>query len=106
MIMHQQSLDYNKHCSIAFRSYVQAYTEPNPQKTQHPRTIDCIYLRYVDSEQGGHQLLDLRTGRMIKRRTVTVVPITQNIINLVHAMASNDQMSEGLKIEKKWKNFI
>jgi hypothetical protein len=58
MIMHQQSLDYNKHCSIAFGSYVQAHTEPNPQNTQHPRTIDCIYRRYVDNEQGGHQLLD------------------------------------------------
>jgi hypothetical protein len=81
--MHQQSLDYNKNCSIAFGSNVQSHTEPNPQNTQHPRTIDCIYLRYVENEQGGHQLLDLRTGRMIKRHTVTVVHITQNIINLI-----------------------
>jgi hypothetical protein len=81
--MHQQSLHYNKQCSIELGSYVQAHTEPNPQNTQHAGTIDCIYLRYVHNEQGGHQLLDLRAGRMIERRTVTVVPIYQNIINFV-----------------------
>ena len=71
MIMHQQSLDYAKHCSIPFGSYVQAHTEPDPKNTNHPRSLDCIYLRYVDNDQGGHHLLDLRTGQTIKRRTLT-----------------------------------
>jgi hypothetical protein len=66
MILHQQSLDYMKHCSIPFGSYVQVHTEPDPTNTQLPRTLDCIYLRYVDKDQGGHCLLDLRTGRTIK----------------------------------------
>jgi hypothetical protein len=65
MTMHQQSLDYEKHCSIPFGTYVQAHTEPDPKNTQHPRTLDCIYLRYVDDNQGGHHLLDLRTGHTI-----------------------------------------
>jgi hypothetical protein len=43
MIMHQESLDYNKHCSIAFGTYVKAHQEPSPTNTQHPRTLDCIY---------------------------------------------------------------
>ena len=81
MILHQQNLDYAKHCSVAFGSYVQAHTEPEPKNTQHPRTIDCIYLRYVDNAQGGHHLLDLRTRRTIKRRTVTTVTITQNLLS-------------------------
>jgi Reverse transcriptase (RNA-dependent DNA polymerase) len=101
MIMHQKTLDYDKHCSIPFGAYVQAHTEPNPTNSQHPRTLDCIYLRYVDNNQGGHHLLDLRTGRTIKRRTVTNIPITQNVIDLVHEMARNDHMQNGLKIEAR-----
>jgi hypothetical protein len=58
MIMHQENLDYNKHCSIAFGSYIQAHQEPTHTNTQHPQTLDCIYLRYVDNQQGGHHLLD------------------------------------------------
>jgi hypothetical protein len=101
MILHQQNLDYNKHCSIAFGTYVQAHHEPDPQNAQLPRTLDCIYLRYTDNDQGGHHLLDLRTGSTIKRQTVTPVPITNNIIELVHQMATNDEMKDGLKIATK-----
>ena len=101
MILHQQNLEYNKHCAIAFGTYVQAHHEPTATNSQSPRTLDCIYLRYVDNLQGGHQLLDLRTGKTIKRRTVTQVPITQHVIDLVHEMADNDGMQAGLKIETR-----
>jgi hypothetical protein len=56
MILHQQSLDYTKHCLIPIGSYVQAHKEPDPSNTQLPQTLDCIYLRYVDNDQGGHHL--------------------------------------------------
>jgi hypothetical protein len=101
MILHQKALDYNKHCSIPFGSYVQAHNEPNIKNTQHPRTLDCIYLRYTDNSQGGHHLLDLRTGSTIKRRSVTTIPITKNVIDLVHDMANKDNIKDGLKIETK-----
>jgi hypothetical protein len=101
MILHQQSPDYAKHCSIPFGSYIQAHTEPDPTNTQLARTLDCIYLRYVDNDQGGHHLLDLRTGRTIKRRTVTTIPITANVVDLVHKMAENDGMTDNLKIQTK-----
>ncbi len=101
MIMHQQNLNYDKHCSIPFGSYVQAHHEPEKSNTQHPRTLDCIYLRYTDSDHGGHHLLDLHTGRTIKRRSVTPIPITKNIIDMVHAMATKDKVPDGLKIATK-----
>jgi hypothetical protein len=101
MILHQQSMDYGKHCSIPFGSYVQAHTEPDPSNTQLPRTLDCIYLQYVDNNQGGHHLLDLRTGQTIKRRTVTTIPITSNVVDLIHKMAENNDMTANLKIETK-----
>jgi hypothetical protein len=55
----------------------------------------------VDNNQGGHHFLDLRTGCTIKRCTITIIVITKNFINLVHTMATNDNMKEGLKIERR-----
>jgi hypothetical protein len=99
-ILHQQSNIQNI-VQFLFGSYVQAHIEPDPKITQHPCKLDCIYLRYVDNNQGGHHLLDLHMGRTIKRCTMTTIPITTNIIDLVHKMADNDNMSDGLKIETK-----
>ena len=104
-IMHQQTLDYSKQCAIPFGTYVQAHNEPTFKNSQHPRAIDCIYLRYVDNFQGGNHLLDLNTGQTIKTRTITQVPITQNVIELVHKLAEADGIQEGLKITNK-KNVI
>jgi hypothetical protein len=98
MIMHHEHIDYHKHCLNPFGSYVQAHQEPSPTNTQHPRTLDCIYLRFVDNKQGGHELLDLRTGRVIKRRTVTQVPMTQNVIDLVQDMATTHGMPDGIQL--------
>jgi hypothetical protein len=101
MILHQQNLDYDKHCQYAFGTYVQAHDEPDPSNTNAPRTLDCIYLRYNDNEQGGHDLLHLQTNRMITRRRVTPIPITPAIIKMVHRIAEQDGMPKGLKITNR-----
>jgi hypothetical protein len=101
MILHQENLDYAKHCRVPFGTYIQAHQEPSPTNTQHPRTLDCLYMRYLSNKQGGHELLDLRTGRLITRRAITPVPMTQSVIELVHALAERDNMPNGLKITTK-----
>ncbi len=101
MILHQRHLDYAKHCQYAFGTYVQAHEEPSPSNTNAPRTLDCIYLRYNDNLQGGHQLLHLPTNSLITRRQVTPVPITPAIINQVHALATQEQMPKGLKLANR-----
>jgi hypothetical protein len=94
-------LDYVKPCYVSLGSYVQVHNEPDPKIAQHPRTLDCLYIHYADNKQGGHILLDLRTGRIIKRRKLSVVPITSNVIELFHQMATNYDMKDGLKIQTK-----
>ena len=101
MILHQRSLDYSRHCQYAMGTYVQAHDEPTVSNTNAPRSLDCIYLRYNDNAQGGHELLHLPTNAVIKRRTVTPVPITPAIIKQVHALAAQERMPEGLKIENR-----
>ena len=98
MILHQRNLDYSKHCQYAFGTYVQAHDEPDPSNTTAPRTLDCIYLRYSDNEQGGHDLLHLQTNHMITRHHIIPIPITPAIIKQVDHIAKMDGMPKGLKI--------
>ena len=101
MILHQKNLDFDKHCQYPFGTYVQAHDEPDPSNTNAPRTLDCIYLRYNDNAQGGHDLLHLQTNRTITRRRVTPIPITPAILKMVHRIAANDGMPKGLKISNR-----
>ena len=96
MILTNEALDYAKHCSTPFGTYVQAHNENNPTNTMAPRALDCIYLRPVYNQQGGHELLDLHTKRIITRRHITPVPITPSIIASVEQMANDDNM-HGIK---------
>jgi hypothetical protein len=58
MIIYQENLVYAKHCAIPFGTYVLAHTEAMRTNTQHPRTLDCIYLQYLSNKQGGHERLE------------------------------------------------
>jgi hypothetical protein len=106
MIMHQETLDYARHCKYQIGEYVQAHDEPDHTNTNAPRSLDCIYLRPMDNAQGGHELLHLQTNRVVKRRKMTKIPITPNIIKQVHALAVLDEMPEGLKITNRANNVI
>ena len=63
MIMAKKNVDYNKHCQHTFGTFVQANQENNPTNTQAPRTIDAIYLRPLNNVQGGHEVMNLATGK-------------------------------------------
>ena len=73
-ILTGKSIDYEKQCKTAFGAYVQALHETNPTNTMAPRTIGCIYLRYLDSHETGYELLNLSTNRVITRRKFTEIP--------------------------------
>ena len=104
--MHQENLDYKKHCQHTIRYYVIGHDEPQPSNTNAPRGLDCIYLSPVQNQQGGHELLHLQTNEVIKRRCCTPVPLTPLIIKQVHALAELDNMPKGLKITKKSNVFL
>jgi hypothetical protein len=101
MIMHQENLDYDRHCKHHIGEYVQAHDEPIHTNTNAPRSLDCIYLRPMDNAQGGHELLHLQTNSVVKRRRLTKIPITPSIINQVHELAVLDDMPVGLKIKNR-----
>jgi hypothetical protein len=72
--------------SIHLALMSKAHEEPVFSNTNAPCSLDCIYLRYNDNVQGGHELLQLPTNSLITRQTVTPLPLTPAIINQVHAL--------------------
>ena len=63
--------------------------------------LDCIFLRPTDSAQGGHELLHLQTNQVVKRRNLTPAVVTPTIVKMVHRLAEQDQMPQGLKTENR-----
>ena len=90
MILKRSNLDFVKHCKVPFGAYVQACNEPKPYNSNKPRTIGAIYLQPLDVPQGGHELMDLQSGRRITRRHVTKIPVTEHVIATVEARASKE----------------
>jgi hypothetical protein len=101
MILHQENIDYDRHCEYRFGEYVLAHDEPKRTNTNAPRALDCIYLRVVDNIQGGHELLHLQTNAVITRRQLTRMVLTPSIIRMVHQLAKLDKMPKGLKIANR-----
>jgi hypothetical protein len=106
MIVHGRGIDYEKHCKYAFGSYIQANDDPKIKNSNSPRTLDCIYLRYSDNIQGGHELLHLPTNHIIVRQYVTQVPISPAIIKQEHQIVETEEMPNGLMIKNRVNNVI
>ena len=100
MILTERSWDYKKHCQVPFGAYVQASHESDPSNTNDPRTIDAIYLRPIKSMQGGHEVMDLNSGRMVTRYKVTECPVTPLVIKAVEAMAAKQNI-KSLKFKNR-----
>ena len=67
-IVSGKQVDYKKELVYSFGDYVQANTTHLIKNNNLPRTLDCIYLRANDALYGGHQVIDLCTGRVIFRQ--------------------------------------
>ena len=87
MILNQTSLDYNKDCTVPFGAYVQVDHKTMKTNSNITRTLDAIYLRPAQNQQGGHEIMDLNSGRMITRNIVHVIPVTDVVIKAVKTMA-------------------
>jgi hypothetical protein len=87
MILNQTNLDYTKHCVVPFGAYVQANHESTKTSSNVTRTLDAIYLRPAQNQQGGHELMDLNSGQLISRNIVHKIPVTNVVIKAVENMA-------------------
>jgi hypothetical protein len=94
------TLDYAKHCRVSFGANVQANHEMNQTNSNASRTLDAIYLRPVTSMQGGHELQDLNSGRVITWARVAQISITDVVIQAIKHIAE-DQGVKSLKFKNR-----
>ena len=80
MIVTGKGIDYDKQCKTAFGAYVQTLNESNPTNTMAPRTIGCIYLRYIEGHETGYELMNLTSGKLITCCKFTEIPMSQDVI--------------------------
>ena len=96
-----RKLNYKKHCLYEFGEYVQAHTYNEPRNDMRKRTLDTIYLRPNDNDQGGHILMDLTTGSLITRGRITTVPMTKLVKEKVEELASKQDITNMKFTNKK-----
>jgi hypothetical protein len=100
MILNQPNSDYAKHCSVPFGAYVQANHETNRTNSNPTRTLDAIYLRPAQNQQGDHEFMGLNSGQVITRNIVHEIPVTDVVINAVKTIA-HDQGFKSMKFKNR-----
>jgi hypothetical protein len=93
-------LDYDKHCAVPFGAYIQANHETNQTNSNAARTTDAIYLQPVLNIQGGHELCDLNSNRVITRARVSQIPVTNLVIKAIETIVE-DQGFKSLKFKNR-----
>jgi len=87
-IMSGQTLNY-KQCSLPFGTYCQVHEEDGPRNSLAARTQGAISLGPSSNRQGGQLFYSLTTARVIARRSWTVLPTPQSVINRVNELAAD-----------------
>jgi hypothetical protein len=72
----------------------------NEKSSDVTRTLDAIYLRPTQNQQGGHKLMDLNSGQLISRNIVHEIPVTDIVIKAIENMA-NQQGFKSLKFKNR-----
>ena len=89
-----RKLDYKKHCTMEFGTYVQAHNKNDPSNNNIEQSIDGIYLRPNENIQGGHLIMNLNTGKIISRARVTKIPLPSTVKEKVEQMAPTEGKSD------------
>ena len=85
-IMSGQTLNY-KQCSLPFGTYCQVHEEDGPRNSLLARTSGAISVGPSSNKQGGHLFFSLNTGRVLTRRSWTVLPMPKAVIDRINQFA-------------------
>eukprot|EP00957_Ditylum_brightwellii_P174725 13304251-Ditylum_brightwellii.AAC.1 len=76
-----------KHWQLPFGSYAQLHEDPMLlNDINNERTVGVICLVPVSNSQGGYKFLNLNTGRRMRQKQWTLLPIPDNVILQVKNM--------------------
>jgi len=98
------TINYVKHCRVAFGTYVQVHEQHN--NSMASCTSGAIALRPSGNAQGSYFFLNLHTGKRIIRNNCTVMPMTNEVINTIHQLAAACNKYKGIAFTDKDGNII
>lgn len=75
-----------KYYTMPFGTYCQVHEEDSPQNSMSPRTQGAISLGPSGNVQGGHKFYNLTSGRIVTRRSWTVIPMPELVIQRVNTL--------------------
>ena len=79
---------------IELGSYVQVFENHNVTNTIKTRTLGVIVISTKADETDKYSFMSLQTGKILRRRKFTVLPITDYIIDRVDEFGSKDKQSK------------
>ena len=82
-------LDYAKHCRVLPGTYCEVHDEPLPSNSMTLRTHACIACRPTGNLQGSVKFYCLTTGRILKRRSWTALPMPDKVIDKVNRIGKS-----------------
>ena len=88
------SIDYKLHCRAEFGEYVQTHEEHD--NSMQTRTVGALALRPTGNRQGSFYFYNLNSGLRINRLRWTPLPMPEEVIARVHALARRAKASRGL----------
>jgi len=86
MIMNKTHLQYDKDFKYMIGDYGMANAPTD--NTMKPRAVEAIYLRPIESAQGGHECMHLQTGKQTQSTRFEPLLITETVIRHVEKLAT------------------
>ena len=88
-IVKGRGVDSKLHCRVPFGGYVQVQTPNGPTNNAlTSRTVGAIALGPTGNSQGTYKFMSLLTGRLIKGRSFTILPMPSDVQEKVKELAT------------------
>ena len=84
-------LDYKKRCQVEPGTYCKVHNEPVPTNTMTPRMHEEIALGPTENLQGSVKFYCTKTGRVLKRRSFTPMPMSSGVIRRINAIGAGEK---------------
>jgi hypothetical protein len=91
-----------KHCKIPFGAYAQVHADAQNNSAMISRTVGAISLGPTGNIQGTYKFMSLLTGRLIKARSFTPLPMPEEVIKQVEEMIPISHLSDQGEANTDW----
>ena len=82
--------DYKKHCRVQPGTYCEVHDEPVPTNTMSWRSHEAIALGPTGNLQGSIKFYCINTGRVLKRRSFTPMPMPNRVIKRINKIGEQE----------------